>query len=113
MPAPNWSMPTLLLMTVRFLVPRACSARMRFSGMPHRPKPPIMIDAPSGTSAAATSALGRTLFTGRIILSGLEEDPDRQSRRNRGARDSRVPGDGHLAGGDLLRMRSRRAARAA
>src|SRR6059058_4989880 len=35
---------------------------MRFSGMPHRPKPPIMIVAPSGIRATASAALASTLF---------------------------------------------------
>src|ERR671937_2216649 len=35
---------------------------MRFSGMPHRPKPPIMIVAPSGIGATASDALATTLF---------------------------------------------------
>src|SRR5437764_924212 len=35
---------------------------MRFSGMPHRPKPPIMIVAPSGSRATASAALATTLF---------------------------------------------------
>src|SRR5256886_4192172 len=35
---------------------------MRFSGMPHRPKPPIMIVAPSGIRATASAALATTLF---------------------------------------------------
>src|SRR5262245_49479365 len=50
-------------MTVRPRVPRARSARMRFSGMPQRPKPPIMMLAPSGTSATAAAASASTLFT--------------------------------------------------
>ena len=62
MPMPKSSTPALLLMTVRSRVPRACSAWIRFSGMPHRPKPPIRIVAPSGMRATAASALGSTLF---------------------------------------------------
>src|SRR5947199_3634513 len=54
-------MPALLLTTVRPFVPRACNALIRFSGMPHKPKPPIMIVAPSGMSATASSALAITL----------------------------------------------------
>src|SRR5206468_2434722 len=75
MPMPNSSTPALLLMTVRPFVPRACSALMRFSGMPHRPKPPIMIVAPSGTNATAASASGSTLFTiddyTRLLFQGV------------------------------------------
>src|SRR6266550_1194225 len=62
MPTPNSSTPGLLLMMVRLRVPRACSALMRFSGRPQRPKPPHMIVAPSGISATASAALCRTLF---------------------------------------------------
>ena len=62
---PKSSTPALLLMMVRALVPRARSAAMRFSGMPHSPKPPIMMVAPSGISATASSALARTLFIER------------------------------------------------
>src|SRR5262245_20940957 len=35
---------------------------MRFSGMPHSPKPPIMIVAPSWMSSIAFSAVSTTLF---------------------------------------------------
>src|SRR5438132_5450576 len=35
---------------------------MRFAGIPQRPKPPIRMEAPSGTSATAASALASTLF---------------------------------------------------
>src|SRR6188474_1676124 len=43
-------------MTVSWPVPRRASALMRFSGMPHKPKPPSRMLAPSGTSATAASA---------------------------------------------------------
>src|SRR5688572_16854125 len=36
-------------------VPRRCSALMRFSGLPHSPKPPTINVAPSGMSATAAS----------------------------------------------------------
>src|SRR5258705_10027278 len=58
-------------MTVRSFVPRARSAAMRFSGMPHSPKPPIIIVAPSGMSATASSAFARTLFIGGILSSKM------------------------------------------
>src|SRR5712671_200241 len=58
-------------MTVSPFVPRACSAAMRCSGMPHSPKPPIIIVASSGTSATASSALARTLFIGGILSSKM------------------------------------------
>src|SRR2546426_5253176 len=83
-PMPNSSTPALLLMTVRPFVPRACSALMRFSGMPHRPKPPIMIVAPSGTSATAASASGSTLFMiddyTRLLFQG--GPPSRRGRKD-------------------------------
>src|ERR1041385_7856261 len=59
---PKSSTPAVLLMTVRFFVARACSAAMRVSGMPHRPKPPIMMVAPSGIRATASDAPASTLF---------------------------------------------------
>src|SRR5215208_6850778 len=71
MPTPKSSTPGLLLMTVRLRVPRACSALMRFSGNPHRPKPPHMTVAPSGMSATASAALRITLFMSVIILHQL------------------------------------------
>src|SRR5579863_2957569 len=62
-PSPKLFTPALLLMTVMFFVPLRRTASMRFSGMPQRPKPPTMIVEPSGRSAMAASALGKTLFT--------------------------------------------------
>ena len=47
---------------LRLDVPRACSAAISFSGIPHRPKPSIMIVAPSGMSATASSAVLRPSF---------------------------------------------------
>src|SRR6266536_6628598 len=66
-PIPYPSTPTLLLIVVRFFVPLRASARMRFSGMPHRPKPPIMMVEPSGTSRMASSALATTFFIAKIV----------------------------------------------
>src|SRR5437660_6004353 len=65
---PKSSTPGLLLMMVRLFVPLARRAWIRFAGMPQRPKPPMRIVAPSGMSATAASALGRTLF----MASGLQ-----------------------------------------
>src|SRR6266700_208350 len=65
MPYP--STPTLLLMVVRFFLPFRASARMRFSGMPHRPKPAVMLVAQSGTSRMESSDLARTLFNAEIV----------------------------------------------
>src|SRR6266446_5620044 len=58
---------TLLLMVVRFFTPLRTSARIRFSGIPHRPNPPTMTVAPSKTSRMASSALATTLFIGEIV----------------------------------------------
>src|ERR1044071_1970787 len=49
-------------MSVRFFTPFLARAAMRFSGFPHRPKPPDITVAPSGMSATAASALATTLF---------------------------------------------------
>src|SRR5579872_1987790 len=61
-PPPNPSTPALLLMVVMFLVPFLTRARTRCSELPHRPKPPIMMLAPSEMSRTASSALATTLF---------------------------------------------------
>src|SRR6185503_8163056 len=82
MPTPKSSTPGLLLMIVRLWVPRACSARMRFSGRPQRPKPPHITEAPSCTSATASSALCNTLFMSVIILHQLRA-PLRRGREDR------------------------------
>ena len=58
MPSPLSSMPQLFEMMVRSLVPLRRIAAIRFSGMPHSPKPPAIIVAPSKRSATASSALG-------------------------------------------------------
>src|SRR6266850_18563 len=81
-PTPKSSTPGLLLMIVRLRVPRACSARIRFSGRPQRPKPPHMIDAPSGICATASSALANTLCMSVIILHQLRA-PFRGRREDR------------------------------
>ncbi len=60
-PIPKPSTPTLLLMVVRFLTPLRARARIRFSGIPHKPNPPTIIVAPSNTSWIASSALATTL----------------------------------------------------
>src|SRR3990170_7190344 len=59
---PKSSTPALFEITVRFLIPFRRTAAIRFSGRPQRPKPPIMILAPSGMSRIAPSALATTLF---------------------------------------------------
>src|SRR5215216_4249731 len=80
MPRPYSSVPALLLIAVRFFVPRAWSALIRFSGMPHRPKPPNITVAPSGIIAAASSALANTLsitldYMPRATIRLFEEVP--------------------------------------
>src|ERR1700683_3582714 len=67
-PTPNPSMPALLLMVVRFFDPLRASARIRFSGIPHSPKPPSIMTEPSPTSRIASSALATTLFIAFAIL---------------------------------------------
>ena len=49
---------------VRSFAPWSRRARIRFSGIPHRPKPDIMTTAPSGMSRTASAALLTTLFMG-------------------------------------------------
>ena len=46
-PAPGPALPQLLLMMVRFLTRLRAIASMHASALPHRPKPPDMIDIPS------------------------------------------------------------------
>src|SRR5882762_1941617 len=61
-PMPNPSTPTLLLIVVRFFTPFLTRARIKFSGIPHKPKPPNIMEAPSWTSRIASSALATILF---------------------------------------------------
>src|SRR5579864_6655192 len=61
-PIPNPSTPMLLLMVCRPFTPLRTRAAIRFSGMPHNPKPPIITVAPSGMSATAASDVAITLF---------------------------------------------------
>src|SRR5258708_6877131 len=62
MPIPKSSTPALLLITVRFFVPRACRAAFSASGRPQSPNPPIMLVEPSGLPATASDAPASTLF---------------------------------------------------
>src|SRR5256885_6415158 len=66
-PSPLPSMPQLLEMTVRSRVPRRWIAWIRFSGMPHRPKPPAIRVAPSARSATASSAEATVLSMTRYL----------------------------------------------
>src|SRR5262249_40218966 len=54
-PMPKPSTPALFETIVRFFAPLRCTAAMRFSGMPHRPKPPIRTVMPSLRLAMAAS----------------------------------------------------------
>ena len=56
--------PALFEMMVRPFAPWSRRARIRFSGIPHRPKPDTITVAPSGTSRTASAALLTTLFMG-------------------------------------------------
>ena len=58
---PKSLVPALLEMRVSERLPRSRRAEMRFSGMPHSPKPETMMDAPSGTSRTASAASRTTL----------------------------------------------------
>ena len=66
-PRPKSSTPALLLTTVRSREPRSRSAAMRFSGMPHSPKPPTRSLAEEGMSATASAALPQTLSEGERV----------------------------------------------
>ena len=88
-------------------MPRACSAWIRFSGMPHSPKPPMRIVAPSGMRATAASALGSTLFMRPIIPRSHAARADLQQRLRHSRRRRRTP---RPAG---RRVRDRRAVPAA
>src|SRR5579864_294424 len=61
----------LLLMVCRPFTPFRTSAAIRFSGMPHSPKPPIITVAPSEMLATAASDVSITLF---MHPSGLCDD---------------------------------------
>src|SRR5690349_15695537 len=56
MPIPKSSTPALLLTMVRSFVPLRRTAAMRFSGMPHSPKPPMRMVAPSRSFSIPASA---------------------------------------------------------
>src|SRR4029450_9555950 len=92
---PKSLVPALLLIIVRFFEPRARKAASRFSGMPHRPKPDTMIDAPSGMSCTATAASFTTLFMKLAPRAGRPASRSSAGGPGAlGARRSRRPGDG-------------------
>jgi len=55
-PMPKPSTPALLPTMVSRRVPDASSAPIRFSGMPHRPKPPAASVMPSNSSPSRAAA---------------------------------------------------------
>ena len=59
--------PALFETTVRPLAPWSRSASIRFSGIPHRPKPEIMTVEPSGMSRTASAALVTTFCIGVLL----------------------------------------------
>src|ERR1019366_3584741 len=82
-PTPAPSTPALLLMVVRFLTPLSARARIRFSGIPHKPNPPTMMVAPSNTSWIASSALATTLciaggFYRKLQPFPIQDEPERE-----------------------------------
>src|SRR5262245_54520758 len=60
-------------MQVRSRGPLSRRAPIRFSGIPHRPNPEIMMEAPSGMSRTADAASGTTLF---MVLAIIAEPID-------------------------------------
>lgn len=54
-PSPKFTSPTLLLTTVKSFTRVLSSAPIRFSGIAQKPKPRIMILAPSGMSLTAST----------------------------------------------------------
>ena len=69
---PKSLVPALLLIMVRPFVPRSRRAARRFSGIPHRPKPETMMEAPSGMSRTASAASFTTLFMIAMIAEGVD-----------------------------------------
>ena len=85
----------------------------------HRRGDPARGDAAAASSGrsrcwrrSAIRTRPRSTATSRCRSIDVQEDPDRESRRDRRARDPRLPRDRHQDGRHLLRRRSRRAARA-
>src|SRR5881296_3086613 len=68
---PKSSTPALLLTTVSPVVPRLWRAAMRFSGIPHNPKPPIMMGGFGlcGIPENLIAALHRRGTTGLTVVS--------------------------------------------
>src|SRR5690348_4855945 len=74
-PRPKPSTPALLEMTVRLFAPESRNARIRFSGMPHSPKPPDITVMPSRVRpASADFASANTFFDWPVFdwLAGID-----------------------------------------
>src|ERR1044071_10482061 len=70
MPRPKPSTPALFEITVRPFTPDSRSARMRFSGMPHRPKPPAITVMPSRVRPASADFASANTFM--VFLLGVD-----------------------------------------
>ena len=67
-PPPSPGSPTLLEIMVRLPVLSSASAFNRCTGLPVMPKPPAMMTAPSGISAAACSTVSwETIFIDQLV----------------------------------------------
>src|SRR5947209_16353182 len=95
---PKSSTPALFPTMVRSLTPLSTNARIRFSGMPHSPKPPAAMVIPSfSRPCSADSASAWTLLitgpfinvTGGHRVGGLHQHPTRQLHRQIALRDLR------------------------
>src|SRR5436309_9231311 len=82
---PKSLVPALLLITVRFFAPCWRRAAIRFSGIPHRPKPETMMEAPSGMSRTASAASLTTLFKEKSLRSPRKRPRGDDSRREKEA----------------------------
>src|SRR5439155_22215217 len=80
---PKSLVPALLLIRVRSLAPWSRRAAMRFSGIPHRPKPETMMEAPSETSRTASAASFTNLFMEKSLRGPQGRRPVDDSRRKR------------------------------
>ena len=60
-PKPKSSTPALFETAVKSFVPVSLKAFIKFSGIPHKPKPPTVTVHPFGMSATASAAFSHTL----------------------------------------------------
>src|SRR5512142_2382738 len=85
-PMPKSSTPALLPTMVRPLMPLSTSAWIRFSGIPHSPKPPAAIVMSSRSKPdSASRAFANTLFM-LVVPFRLEDGNDASFGRDPGAR---------------------------